>query len=70
MLFRSLAHPCPTGALWGTGALAEHQGWSAAFVALALLAAATAVVALVFYRTQERLPSPAPALLGEPAVDL
>jgi OPA family glycerol-3-phosphate transporter-like MFS transporter len=59
-----------TGALWGTGALAEHQGWSAAFVALALLAAATAVVALVFYRTQERLPSPAPALLGEPAVDL
>jgi sugar phosphate permease len=59
-----------TGALWLTGALAEHRGWSAAFLALALLAAATAVVALVFYLTQERMPSPAPELVGEPAVDL
>jgi OPA family glycerol-3-phosphate transporter-like MFS transporter len=59
-----------TGALWGTGALAERQGWSAAFLALALLAAATAVVALIFYRTQEQPPSPAPDLMGEPAVDL
>ncbi|MFD1875475.1 MFS transporter [Hymenobacter bucti] len=59
-----------TGALWLTGALAEHQGWSAAFLALALLAAATAVVALVFYRTQEQRPSPAPVLAGEVVVDL
>jgi sugar phosphate permease len=59
-----------TGALWGTGALAERQGWGAAFLALALLAAATAVLALVFYLTQERRPSPASVLVGEPAVDL
>lgn len=59
-----------TGALWLTGALAEHRGWGAAFLALALLAGATAVVALVFYLTQERQPDPAPVLAGEPAVDL
>ncbi|MGI4967451.1 MAG: MFS transporter [Janthinobacterium lividum] len=59
-----------TGALWLTGTLAEHQGWSVAFLALALLAAATAVVALVFYRTQERQPNAVPELMGEPAVDL
>jgi sugar phosphate permease len=59
-----------TGALWGTGALAEHHGWGAAFVALALLAVATAVVALVFYLTQERQLSPAPTLIGESAVDI
>lgn len=59
-----------TGALWLTGALAEHRGWGAAFLALALLAVATAVVALVFYLTQERQPSPLPELVGEPAVDL
>ena len=59
-----------TGALWLTGALAEHRGWGAAFLALALLAAATAIVALVFYLTQERQPDPAPVLAGEPAVDL
>ncbi len=46
-----------TGALWLTGRLAERQGWGAAFLALAGLAAATAVAALVFYRTQERRPS-------------
>lgn len=39
-----------------TGALAERQGWGRAFMALALLAAATAGAALVFYRTQERRP--------------
>jgi sugar phosphate permease len=59
-----------TGALWLTGALAEHQGWSAAFLALALLAATTAAIALIFYRTQERQPSPTPELVGEPAVNL
>jgi sugar phosphate permease len=59
-----------TGALWLTGTLAEHQGWSAAFLALALLAAATAAIALIFYRTQERQPSPTPELVGEPAVNL
>lgn len=46
-----------TGALWLTGRLAERQGWGAAFLALAGLAAATAAAALVFYRTQERRPS-------------
>jgi sugar phosphate permease len=59
-----------TGALWLTGALAEHRGWSAAFLALALLAVTTAVVALVFYRTQEQQPDPDPELVAEPAVDL
>jgi len=47
-----------TGALWLTGALAEHQGWGPAFLALAGLAVATAGAALVFYRTQERRPAP------------
>ncbi|WP_204376018.1 hypothetical protein, partial [Hymenobacter coccineus] len=51
-----------TGALWLTGALAERRGWEAAWVALAALAAATAVAALVFYRTQERRPALAPAV--------
>ncbi|AMJ67832.1 MFS transporter [Hymenobacter sp. PAMC 26628] len=50
-----------TGALWLTGALAEHRGWGYAFGALALLAAATAGAALVFYRTQERRTAPAQA---------
>ena len=59
-----------TGALWLTGALAEHRGWNAAFWALALLAAATAVVALVFYRAQEPPPSPVPDVVDEPAVYL
>lgn len=59
-----------TGALWLTGALAEHRGWNAAFLALALLAAATAVVALVFYRAQEQPPGPVPDVVGEPAVYL
>ena len=59
-----------TGALWLTGALAEHRGWNAAFLALALLAAATAVVALVFYRAQEPPPSPVPDVVDEPAVYL
>jgi sugar phosphate permease len=45
-----------TGALWLTGALAEHQGWGAAFLALALLAMVTAGAALLFYYTQERQP--------------
>ncbi len=49
-----------TGALWLTGALAEHRGWGSAFLALAVLAAGTAVAALVFYRTQERRPVPEP----------
>lgn len=43
-----------TVALWLTGALAEHQGWTYAFLALALAAAGTGGMALVFYRTQER----------------
>ena len=43
--------------LWLTGFLAEHLGWDGAFLALALLAAATAGAALVFYRTQERPPT-------------
>jgi sugar phosphate permease len=67
-----------TGALWLTGRLAERQGWGGAFWALAALAAATAVVAVIFYRTQERRPRLAstslaeasPALMITPAVDL
>jgi OPA family glycerol-3-phosphate transporter-like MFS transporter len=60
-----------TGALWLTGALAEHRGWSAAFMALALLAAATAGVALVFYRSQERRSVPVEVIpVGDLAVDL
>lgn len=51
-----------TGALWLTGALAERQGWAAAFGALAVLAGATAGAALVFYRTQERRAVPAVAV--------
>ncbi|WP_140464362.1 MFS transporter [Hymenobacter nivis] len=51
-----------TGALWLTGALAERRGWEAAWVALAALAAATAVAALVFYRTQERRPALVPTV--------
>ncbi len=51
-----------TLALWLTGALAEHRGWGGAFLALAGVAAATAGAALVFYRTQERRPAPAPAV--------
>ena len=43
-----------TGALWLTGALAEHWGWSYAFLALALLAAATAGAALWFWRGNEQ----------------
>ena len=46
-----------TLALWLTGSLAERLGWDGAFLALALLAAATAGAALVFYRTQERPPT-------------
>jgi len=46
-----------TLALWLTGFLAERLGWDGAFLALALLAAATAGAALVFYRTQERPPT-------------
>ncbi len=41
-----------TLALWGTGRLAEHQGWSGAFGALAALAAVTAGAALVYCRRQ------------------
>ncbi|MBC7922052.1 MAG: MFS transporter [Ferruginibacter sp.] len=43
-----------TLALWLTGRLAEQNGWNSAFFALALIAAATAGAALVFYLTQER----------------
>ncbi len=43
-----------TLALWLTGALAEHLGWGRAFLALALIAAATAGAAFVFFRTQEQ----------------
>ncbi len=46
-----------TGALWLTGALAQRQGWSHAFLALAGLAVATAGAALIFYYTQERRPA-------------
>ena len=49
-----------TLALWFTGTLAEHQGWSRAFLALALVAVGTAVAALVFYRTQEHRHVPVP----------
>ena len=41
-------------ALWLTGRLAENNGWNSAFRFLALIAATTAVAALVFYLTQER----------------
>ena len=51
-----------TLALWLTGSLAEHLGWGGAFLALALLAAATAGAALVFYRTQERPPAREPGM--------
>ena len=51
-----------TGALWLTGRLAEQQGWGAAFLALALLAAATAGAAFIFYRTQERRAVRVPAI--------
>ncbi|MBO2011316.1 MFS transporter [Hymenobacter negativus] len=59
-----------TGALWLTGRLAEHQGWSGAFLALAALAAATAVAALVFYSTQERPLRPSAANVAAVVVDL
>ena len=51
-----------TLALWLTGALAEHQGWGSAFLALALLALGTAGAAFVFYRTQEQRPAQIPLL--------
>lgn len=43
-----------TLALWLMGLLAQRAGWSAAFLALAVLAALTALAALVFYLSQER----------------
>jgi len=58
-----------TAALWLTGRLAERQGWGGAFMALAALAAATAVAALVFYRTQERRTGQV-AIEVAPGVDL
>jgi len=72
-LIDAVGYAGSTGALWLTGRLAERQGWGAAFLALAGLAAATAVVALVFYRTQERRPrqvAACEALAAVPAVDL
>jgi len=73
-LIDAVGYAGSTGALWLTGRLAERQGWGAAFWALAGLAAATAVAALVFYRTQEQRPrrlaaNKVPAL-AMPAVDL
>lgn len=52
-----------TGALWLTGRLAERYGWGSALLALAVLAGATAALALVFMRTQEQRP---PVLAGAP----
>ena len=63
-LLDAVGYAGATGALWLTGALAEHRGWGSAFVALALLAGATALAALVFFRTQEqRVPVVAPVPL-------
>ena len=56
-LIDAVGYAGSTLALWLTGALAERLGWGWAFLALAGLAAATAGVALVFYRTQERRPA-------------
>lgn len=73
-LIDAVGYAGSTGALWLTGRLAERQGWGAAFLALAGLAAVTAVSALVFYRTQERRPrraaAPQTLVLGQSAVDL
>ncbi|HET9501913.1 MAG TPA: MFS transporter [Hymenobacter sp.] len=72
-LIDAVGYAGSTGALWLTGRLAERQGWGAAFLALAGLAAATAVAALVFYYTQERRPRQAAAreaLAAVPAVNL
>lgn len=73
-LIDAVGYAGSTGALWLTGRLAERQGWGAAFLALAGLAAVTAVSALVFYRTQERRPrraaAPQALVLGQSAVDL
>ena len=57
-LIDAVGYAGATLALWLTGTLAESHGWGSAFLALALLAAATAAVALVFCRSQERLPAP------------
>ena len=54
-----------TLSLWLTGRLAEHTGWGGAFLALALMAAVTAIAAWTFYRTQEQ--QPAPVLEVQPA---
>jgi OPA family glycerol-3-phosphate transporter-like MFS transporter len=43
-----------TLSLWLTGRLAQHNGWDSAFVALAVIAALTALAAGAFYWTQER----------------
>ncbi|MBJ6142228.1 MFS transporter [Hymenobacter sp. BT559] len=59
-----------TGALWLTGRMAERQGWGVAFLALAVLAASTALAAWVFYRTQEQRPSQAAPIRATPVVDL
>lgn len=40
--------------LWLTGWLAQHSGWNSAFVALAIIAALTAIAAAVFFWTQDR----------------
>ena len=56
-LIDAVGYTGSTVALWLTGALAERHGWGAAFLALALLALATAGAALVFCRTQERTPA-------------
>ena len=56
-LVDAIGYAGATVALWLTGSLAEHLGWGGAFLALALLAAATAGAALVFYRTQECPPT-------------
>jgi OPA family glycerol-3-phosphate transporter-like MFS transporter len=43
-----------TLAVWLTGRLAERSGWNSAFIVLAVVAAFTAIAALVYYLTQER----------------
>ena len=73
-LIDAVGYAGSTGALWLTGRLAERQGWGAAFLALAGLAAATAVAALLFYYTQERRPHQVAArqalAFGQSGVDL
>ncbi|MES2731368.1 MAG: MFS transporter [Bacteroidota bacterium] len=53
-LVDSVGYMGGTLALWSTGLLAERSGWNHAFLALAGMAAFTALAAFLFYVTQER----------------